>query len=234
MKRKEKFNMLTQGKEKPTTGAGNNSKKNNRGNNGAKINNFNVLSENNTGKAGVLLIAPIVTANGRAAKRSPYRKPQAVKVLEELANMENQRQHPNMKAAYLGKYKYRDDTANGLTKCIVDFIRLKGYQAERINTTGIPIDTSRQVTDILGHARTIGGVHWRSGGGTNGSADISATIKGQSVKVEVKIGKDRQSEAQKEYQKQVEQAGGLYFIAKDFTAFVEWYNETFVGEGGAR
>ncbi|KAF2380358.1 hypothetical protein BSN82_16780, partial [Acinetobacter baylyi] len=59
----------------------------------------------------------------------------------------------------------------------------------------------------------IGG-QWTKGTGTPGSADISATIKGRSVKIEVKYGKDRQSQAQKDYQKAIEKAGGTYIIVK--------------------
>ncbi len=132
-----------------------------------------------------------------------------------------------MPERYLARAKYRDDSANGLTRCIIDYIRLHGGQAERINTTGVPIDRRREVTDVLGHSRTIGSIEWRKGGGTNGSADISATINGRSVKIEVKIGRDRQSEAQRQYQQAVEQAGGLYYVAKDFTSFLTWYKATF-------
>ena len=166
-------------------------------------------------------------------KKAPYRKPEAVKQLETLADAEQQRKHPNTPSKYLAPCKYRDDTANGLTKCIVDYIRLQGGQAERINTTGIPQDTRQQVTDILGRTRTIGSVTWRTGGGTRGSADISATIQGRSAKIEVKIGKDRQSDAQRQYQAAIEAAGGLYYIAKNFTEFLSWYLLTF-GKGGAR
>ena len=63
------------------------------------------------------------------------------------------------------------------------------------------------------------------GTSTAGSADISATIKGRSVKIEVKIGKDRQSEAQKRYQENIEKAGGTYYIAKNFDDFVIFFNE---------
>lgn len=160
-------------------------------------------------------------------KKAPYKKPEAVKQLETMADAEQQRQHPNFPPKYLAKSKYRDDTANGLTRCIVDYIRLQGGQAERINTTGIPKDTRQQVTDILGRTRTIGSVTWRTGGGTPGSADISATIRGRSVKIETKIGKDRQSEAQRQYQDAIEAAGGLYYIAKTFTEFVNWYTQQF-------
>ena len=56
-----------------------------------------------------------------------------------------------------------------------------------------------------------------------GSADISATIEGRSVKIEIKVGSDRQSEAQKRYQQQVENAGGTYFIATSFEQFEDWF-----------
>ena len=79
--------------------------------------------------------------------------------------------------------------------------------------------------------RVIGSIEWIKGTGTNGSADISATIAGKSVKIEVKILKDRQSEAQKQYQADIEKAGGIYYIAKDFTSFVEWYNLKFRNNG---
>jgi hypothetical protein len=68
------------------------------------------------------------------------------------------------------------------------------------------------------------GVTWTKGTSTAGSADISATIKGRSVKIEVKI-KDRQSEAQKRYQEHIEKAGGIYKIFRDFDSFVEWYEK---------
>ena len=157
-------------------------------------------------------------------RKKPYKKPQSVRELEELADIANARKYPNF-AKYAPKAKYRDDTANGLTRCIIDFIRLNGGQAERINTTGVPVDTRREVTDVMGHRRTIGSVQWRPGGGTVGSADISATIRGRSVKIEVKIGKDTQSEAQKQYQASIEAAGGVYYIARDFTTFIAFYKE---------
>jgi hypothetical protein len=45
------------------------------------------------------------------------------------------------------------------------------------------------------------------------------------VKIEVKVGKDRQSDAQKRYQESIERAGGVYLIARDFDSFVEWFDE---------
>ena len=119
--------------------------------------------------------------------------------------------------------KYTDKTANGLTKCIIDWIELNGYQAERISTMARRIDQRVTYTDSVGFRRTIGSESWVAPSSAPGTADISATIKGRSVKIEVKIGKDRQSPAQVAYQQKVEQSGGIYFIAKDFTTFMDFY-----------
>jgi hypothetical protein len=60
--------------------------------------------------------------------------------------------------------------------------------------------------------------------GTKGSADISATIRGRSVKIEVKQ-KDKQSEVQKQYQQSIEKAGGVYKIFRNFDDFIIWYDD---------
>jgi hypothetical protein len=128
-----------------------------------------------------------------------------------------------MRPDYVVKTKYSDKTANGLTKAIIAWINLNGYQAERISTTGRYVDNSKIVTDVLGNRKKIGSGKYIKGTGTNGSADISATIKGKSIKIEVKIGKDKQSEAQIKYQQMIEKAGGIYFIAKNFDDFYGFY-----------
>jgi hypothetical protein len=128
-----------------------------------------------------------------------------------------------MRPDYVVKTKFTDKTANGLTKAIIAWINLNGYQAERISTTGRYVDNSKVVTDVLGNRKKIGSGKYIKGTGTNGSADISATIKGKSIKIEVKIGKDKQSEAQIKYQQMIEKAGGIYFIAKNFDEFYGFY-----------
>jgi AAA+ ATPase superfamily predicted ATPase len=154
-----------------------------------------------------------------------YQKSPALKDLErDLFELKRLR-YPTNK--YLTADQFEDKTANGLTKAIIAYIQLKGGQSERINTTGRPIDRTQTFTDAIGRTRTIGRIEWIPGTGTNGSADISATIKGRSVKIEVKIGNDRQSAKQKEYQKAVQTAFGLYYIARTFEDFVTWYNQRF-------
>lgn len=116
-----------------------------------------------------------------------YRKSSAVRELEAMADGDARRRYPTV--PYLAPRTFRDDTANGLTKCITAFLKLKGWQAERISTTGRPIDRTRTYTDVMGMRRTVGRVEWIRGTTTRGSADISATIAGRSVKVEGRPGR---------------------------------------------
>lgn len=159
-----------------------------------------------------------------------YKKPDAVKRLEDALLAEKAKRYKLTEPELLIRPDLTDKTANGLTKCIIQYVRLRGGQAERINTMGRPIDRRIAYTNVVGMTRTVGSIEWVKGTGTRGSADISATIKGHSVKIEVKIGNDRQSLAQKEYQKNIEAARGIYYIARDFTSFVEWYYSKF-GKG---
>lgn len=161
------------------------------------------------------------------AKKKPrpaYRKSDAVRELEALYMAHHRKRYPNMpEAARTGK-KYEDRTANGMTKCCIDFIRLMGGQAERINTIGRYQDNSQTFTDVIGRQRSIGTGQWLPTSGQRGSADISATIRGKSVKLEIKAGRDRQSEDQKRYQEAIEKAGGTYLIVRSFEEFKQWYD----------
>lgn len=148
-----------------------------------------------------------------------------MKELIELALAENRKKYPTFPDHLRPKPKYTDKTANGLTKCIIHWILFNGFQAERISSMGRMIDNRTSYQNVIGQNVTIGSTQYIPGSGTKGTADISATIKGRSVKVEVKIGKDRQSDNQKKYQADVERAGGVYIIARDFDSFLQWYKE---------
>ena len=136
--------------------------------------------------------------------------------------------YPNVPDHCIPQPKYSDKTANGLTKCIKDFLNLSGYQAERISSMGRMLDKREIVEDCLGRRKQIGSIQYIKGASTNGTADVSATIKGKSVKIEVKIGKDRMSQDQIKYRDAIIRAGGIYFIATDFDMFIEWFNNEFV------
>ena len=162
--------------------------------------------------------------------KARYKKSDAIKHLENIADKSAREKYPMIPVECLALRKYSDKTANGLTKCIIDCLRFDGCQAERISTTGRIVNNQRVTTDIIGRTQLVGqAAKWIPGTGTKGSADISATIRGRSVKIEVKIGRDRQSNYQKQYQLSIERAGGIYIIARTFEQFLNWYNQ-FINE----
>jgi hypothetical protein len=132
---------------------------------------------------------------------------EALKELSRLALDRKRQQHPLFPEHALVKPKYSDKDANGLTKCILDYIRLSGGYAVRINSQG-------QYNERLGQ--------WTKGTTTRGTADIHACLNGKHLSIEIKVGRDQQSDHQKEAQNEIEQAGGLYFIARNFQAFADW------------
>ncbi len=147
-----------------------------------------------------------------------------IQQLKSLAMQNVRDKHPNLPEIAVSCKPYSDKTANGLTKCVTDFINFSGGQAERIGNTGRYVDNRITYEDAVGY-KTIGKAKWIRGSGTNGTADISAVIKGKSVKIEVKIGRDKQSEAQRIYQQKIEQAGGIYWIVKTFDDFYGKYTQ---------
>jgi len=153
---------------------------------------------------------------------------EAIAELKNIALKSLEQRYPTFPKHAIPKPKYTDKTSNGLTKCIIDWIEFNGFQAERINSIGRQIDKRKVSTDVLGNKRTIGSVTWTKGSGQIGTADISATIKGRSIKIEVKCkatGDNYQSKGQITYQKKIEQAGGIYFIVRTFQDFYDWYNK---------
>jgi hypothetical protein len=133
--------------------------------------------------------------------------------------------YPNMPEAYIPKTEWNDNSANALTKCVIAWIQFMGGQAERISSQGQYREGAKiQVgSGIMAHTKQLPG-KWTPGQSTKGTADISATIRGRSVKIEIKQ-KDKQSEAQKQYQEAIENAGGVYIIVRNFDDFVIWYND---------
>lgn len=117
---------------------------------------------------------------------------------------------------------HKESSANALTQAVIRWIQIHKGQAERINTTGRYLPGKTIGVGMYGQ-RTIKGKYIPTTS-TKGSADISATIRGRSVKIEIKYGKDVQSEHQKKYQADIEAAGGLYWLVRTFDEFIKKYN----------
>lgn len=149
-----------------------------------------------------MLILPTIQ---RKQRKASYKKPDAVKELESLAMDEASLRHPAM--PHLAPRVYRDDTANQLTACIVKYITLKHGFASRISNQGT---FNRRLNKYIPATSR------------KGLADVMGCYKGKNLNVEIKIGRDKQSEAQKKVQTEVTASGGLYFVAHNFSDFKEW------------
>lgn len=142
-----------------------------------------------------------------------------ITTLKILKKMSLSDRYPAVPVGYLPDTNYSDKTANGLTRCVIDWCRLTGHMAERVNSMGRKINHN-------------GREKWIPGAGTRGTADIHATkmifvegrgAVGLTVMVEVKIGRDRQSDHQRQYQQRIEGAGGRYLIVHSLDDFVnQW------------
>jgi len=143
----------------------------------------------------------------RKPRKPAYRKPEAVRELERMADAEAKKLHPTCPA--IAPRLFRDDTANALTKCITEYIRLKGAFASRVNNTGIYNQKLRKY--VPGTSR-------------KGLPDILGTYKGKSLFIEVKYKADRMSESQEKIRDEQTASGGLYFIARNFTEFKDWFD----------
>ena len=132
----------------------------------------------------------------------------ALQRLNNLSYQSKIEQHPNMPIKAIPRTKYADTSANELTKSVIDFLSLKGHYATRIQSQG----------QKRGNVMTYGTTQ-------KGTADIHACINKIHISIEIKYGKDKQSEFQKSVQKEVELSGGIYLLIRDFEQFYKFYCE---------
>jgi hypothetical protein len=120
------------------------------------------------------------------------------------------------------KTKFSDKTSNGLTQCILTWLKLHNHYATRINTMGRKLKDT-VIVDVIGRAHITPG-KWVPGTTRKGTSDIHSVINSKHASIEVKVGRDTMSDDQIKTKQQVENSGGLFFIAKDFESFMIWYN----------
>jgi hypothetical protein len=137
--------------------------------------------------------------------------PKNLKELSELATKLKMEKHPDFPPHALVKKRFKDTTANDLTKTIIwDMYHIREAAAYRINN-GAVYDKKQGV--------------YRAGVQKKGVPDIIGIINGRFIGIEVKIGKDRQSADQKLIEKEINAAGGVYFIAKSYDDYLSKINE---------
>ena len=144
----------------------------------------------------------------KVLKRKPaYQKSEAVRELEFLADAEAILKHPSNPC--LCRRSFRDDTANALTKCICEYIRLTGGFVTRINNQG----TFNYKTG-----------HYIPTTARKGLPDIQALMNGKYFAIEIKAKRDRQSDQQKQIEREIISSGGYYFLCRNFEDFKTWYD----------
>lgn len=132
--------------------------------------------------------------------------------------------YPNARYYYEDK-NLKDDSANGIMKCIERFHAMIGGVAERVHTKGGMVDNRKTYTTATGFKQKVGSVEWRKTTGRKGTADMSIMYNGLSVKCEVKFGSDRQSDDQKKYEQDITSAGGIYIVVKSFEDYLIWFSK---------
>jgi len=137
--------------------------------------------------------------------RSTYKKPQSIKDFEIEFQTWQYRNSLSDKRTWV-LTKFSDNSANALTKIIMQWLRIRGGFGARVNSQG---------TYDPRKGRFI-----RSGS-TKGASDISAIIKGRAIELEIKYGRDKLRPDQIKYKADVENAGGVYLVIKTFDGFLE-------------
>lgn len=153
----------------------------------------------------------------------------AIQQLKRLALLELKQKHPTVPDYALPGPKYSDRTANGLTKCIVDYINLIGGIAERRNSMGRYLQP-KTYTNIFGKNVELGKGKYIPTTGRKGTSDISGVFKGVPLAIEVKTGRDSMSKAQQSYKAQFETAGGWFCIARSFDQFYVEFSKQFTDD----
>jgi len=159
-----------------------------------------------------------------------YKKPDAVKLLEQQVLEYDRAKHPSIPPHYIAPTSFRDDTARGLIKCILALMKVSGHEAKEISAPGRRVDRRKSFIDVIGISRRIGTVQWESGVNPKNKADILATIDGWPIEVKVDMNIDSSLSPGIDYQIPFDQAGTPRILVYSFTKFHEWYLKVF-GEG---
>ncbi|NDU95246.1 VRR-NUC domain-containing protein [Spirosoma terrae] len=129
-----------------------------------------------------------------------------------MADQQKAIKYANVPRFALVKSRYTDKSANDLTTAVVDYLNLSGFFATRLASTGtFRADLQKYVPSRQ----------------RSGLPDVMAVVDGRSVFIEVKVGKDRLSEEQREAINDLENAGASVFVAGDFQGFYDWFQKEF-------
>jgi len=141
----------------------------------------------------------------RRASKKAYRKPDSIRQFEKQYQAWHYKGR-KFPTEWQVKPNFRDDSANELTKIVCAWLKLNGYFAARVNTTGT-------FNAKLGK--------FIKSGSSNGMADVTSVINSKHVSIEIKAGRDKPRPEQLKVQGQVQNAGGAYIFIHSFDDFLE-------------
>lgn len=121
---------------------------------------------------------------------------------------------------YLDPKLPKVDSANGLTSFICNYLSWLDHRATRINVSGRLVDGVEKQPS----GAKIGVKKWIPSSTRKGTADISATIKGRSVMLEIKVRTDKPRSEQLTEQARERRAGGIYEFIKTPEEFFSLYD----------
>jgi hypothetical protein len=119
-------------------------------------------------------------------------------------------------------------SAAQLEKVIVKYLLALGHSASKVSTQGTWVKGKKGVgmASSLGKAESFDTGRYIPGGGRKGASDISSTIYGITVEIEVKFSKgDRLSKEQIAYGAEIQKAGGFFMVAKNFDDFYHEFKD---------
>jgi len=129
------------------------------------------------------------------------------------------------RAAYFGanlRIGKKKSPSNSLTQAVIDYVKLNGGIARRVNTQGTYVEAQYNERGV----QVKGTGAYRKSGMKRGFEDVSCIIPphGKYLAVEIKIERDKLSPEQIERKAEVERVGGIYYEAKDINSFITFYD----------
>lgn len=140
--------------------------------------------------------------------------------LKQLSEQIAAKRYANIPKHAWKQVKFSDSGANELTKAVLGYFELKDIKAWRQASEGRFI-RGKQYKDWAGRSKEEKGRYIPRSKAAKGSGDITAIIPplGRRLDIEVKYGKDRQSDDQKKFQAELESMGGIYIIVRTWEDF---------------
>lgn len=148
---------------------------------------------------------PEYAVRKKKKKKPKYDKPASIKKLEADYHEWKYRGRGIPTEAQVHT-KFRDDSSNGVTVCILAFMHVLGHYAVRVNVQG----TWNQ------HLQ-----RYIISGATKGVSDTNMIIRGLAINVEVKYGKDKLRPDQIKRRDEILASGGIYFTTGRFDDFLD-------------